>query len=923
MADRNQSTERQVGRRVIPRRSLRLRLFDRLHGTASRRSRGQGIVEFALILPLLLLVVMGTIEFGYVLTVYTGLFNAAREGVRVGVVQPGDVDHIITSARDRIFLVNPNAPTINVWFDDGPGTSPKDAEDVAIGDRVLVEVEYDLPTITPLIQPFVPSLPVHTQAARTITSLNVLPPPGTGTGGSAPDNDWDGVPDEFDNCPLVYNADQADTDGDGLGDACDNCPEVPNPNQTDSDGDGMGDACDPVSIAVEGVVNPEMAHEGDTLAFSYQVINNGSSDLISVTLGDGLGNQWTIGDLPQGSSASASASVSATVTTVYVVQASGVGPAGEVVGASDDMAVVVLGPAIRVVVEARPQRVYAGEEVLFRYAVQNIGDCLLSNVVVTDSFGTVIDAPDLPVGSSAMFWNVRRLVFETTTHQVRVTGEDVIGGVASDSDSVRVYVIEYLDPIDIVEPLLAGSTVVTGTAEAGRSVSIRDLMDPNYSVRSVLVQPSGRYEFTALAPLVEDHVMVVEGYGEADSAVVRPVEPVAPIVLTAPCHGTARLNGTAEPAKEVTLVVAESGYNATTTVAANGQFSFTLPAGITFQAAQTLVVSGYGLSASAAVDPCGNQPYITLSPQCGESDRPTSVVVHAYNWVFQNKTDHANITFDGTTVGKWDAGDGQLPEWQKTVTVVAGAGEHEFLVYSLKKPYTVYASLPFLSPCPSSNLVVRDLTLVTTDVISTYQPVVFQATIANVGALPVNRMFWTDLRAAEPYTKSWSWGAVSSLAAGASMPLTITIQDGFPVTGTYHVWALVDSWNQVAESVETDNQSNEITVTISDSGAAPTTTLEGTGTIIGETWVSLGGVPVPHGRTSVSVYRGATLDDAELVATTISGEDAQYSVSGLEAGTYIVAGETWIDGVRYSRTYMDVVVYEDDTTVLAIILYRG
>ncbi|NLF03244.1 MAG: hypothetical protein GX601_19945, partial [Anaerolineales bacterium] len=443
---------------------------------------------------------MGTVEFGYVLTVYTGLFNAAREGVRVGIVQPGDVDHIITSARDRIFLVNPNAPTINVWFDDGPQPSDThvcgddtltaggytDASQAVIGDRVLVEVEYDLPTITPLIQPFAPTLRVCTMAVRTITSLNVLPPPGTGTGGSAPDSDWDGVPD-----------------------ALDNCPAVPNPNQADSDGDVAGDACDPVSIAVEGVVNPEMAHEGDALAFSYQVINNGSSDLISVTLGDGLGNQWTIGDLPQGSSASASASVSATVTTVYVVQASGVGPAGEVVGASDDMAVVVLGPAIRVVVEARPQRVYAGEEVLFRYAVQNIGDCLLSNVVVTDSFGTVIDAPDLPVGSSAMFWDVRRLVFETTTHQVRVTGEDVIGGVASDSDSVRVYVIEYLDLFDIVEPLLAGSTVVTGTAEAGRTVSIRDLMDANYSVRSVLVQPSGRYEFTALAPLVENHVMVV------------------------------------------------------------------------------------------------------------------------------------------------------------------------------------------------------------------------------------------------------------------------------------------------------------------------------------------------------------------------------------------------------------------------------
>ena len=47
-----------------------------------------------------------------------------------------------------------------------------------------------------------------------------------------------------DNCPTVYNPDQADTDSDGLGNLCDNCPAIPNPNQWDYDSDGVGDACD-------------------------------------------------------------------------------------------------------------------------------------------------------------------------------------------------------------------------------------------------------------------------------------------------------------------------------------------------------------------------------------------------------------------------------------------------------------------------------------------------------------------------------------------------------------------------------------------------------------------------------------------------------------------------------------------------------
>lgn len=71
------------------------------------------------------------------------------------------------------------------------------------------------------------------------------------------DQDEDGVPDYIDNCPDVFNPDQADMNGDGVGDACtpdtdqdgypddsDNCPYIPNPNQMDTDLDGLGDVCD-------------------------------------------------------------------------------------------------------------------------------------------------------------------------------------------------------------------------------------------------------------------------------------------------------------------------------------------------------------------------------------------------------------------------------------------------------------------------------------------------------------------------------------------------------------------------------------------------------------------------------------------------------------------------------------------------------
>jgi hypothetical protein len=46
-----------------------------------------------------------------------------------------------------------------------------------------------------------------------------------------PDVDYDGVLNAVDNCPNIYNPDQADADGDGVGDICDICPDIYNPAQ--------------------------------------------------------------------------------------------------------------------------------------------------------------------------------------------------------------------------------------------------------------------------------------------------------------------------------------------------------------------------------------------------------------------------------------------------------------------------------------------------------------------------------------------------------------------------------------------------------------------------------------------------------------------------------------------------------------------
>lgn len=58
------------------------------------------------------------------------------------------------------------------------------------------------------------------------------------------DLDDDGIAQLPDNCPRLYNPEQADRDHDLIGDLCDNCPDLANVPQLDGDHDGLGDACD-------------------------------------------------------------------------------------------------------------------------------------------------------------------------------------------------------------------------------------------------------------------------------------------------------------------------------------------------------------------------------------------------------------------------------------------------------------------------------------------------------------------------------------------------------------------------------------------------------------------------------------------------------------------------------------------------------
>jgi hypothetical protein len=61
-----------------------------IHRRHQRSESGQALVEFALVVPLLVLIVLGIIDFGRIFYTYEALANAAREGARYCALKPGD-----------------------------------------------------------------------------------------------------------------------------------------------------------------------------------------------------------------------------------------------------------------------------------------------------------------------------------------------------------------------------------------------------------------------------------------------------------------------------------------------------------------------------------------------------------------------------------------------------------------------------------------------------------------------------------------------------------------------------------------------------------------------------------------------------------------------------------------------------------------
>ena len=114
----------------------------------NNKLKGQSLAEFALILPMMLLVVMGIFDLGRGIYMYSAVHNAAREGARYGAIDHCNATAIQDAARSvsgdlgSSFTID---TPLKVYSPDGQP------------ERIVVTVRYNFQTVTPLIGSFLGS----------------------------------------------------------------------------------------------------------------------------------------------------------------------------------------------------------------------------------------------------------------------------------------------------------------------------------------------------------------------------------------------------------------------------------------------------------------------------------------------------------------------------------------------------------------------------------------------------------------------------------------------------------------------------------------------------------------------------------------------------------------------------------------------
>lgn len=147
-----------------------------LRDTKDKKSqRGQSLVELALSLMVILMLLMGAIDFGIALFAYVSMRDAAQDGAIYGSINPTDVTGIKNRAVDAasdVIAVDPNNVIVTI------NGSACEGLDLTSGtpNTLQVLITHQHPVSTPLVGAMIGSQTITLRAQVTNTILSPICP---------------------------------------------------------------------------------------------------------------------------------------------------------------------------------------------------------------------------------------------------------------------------------------------------------------------------------------------------------------------------------------------------------------------------------------------------------------------------------------------------------------------------------------------------------------------------------------------------------------------------------------------------------------------------------------------------------------------------------------------------------------------------
>jgi Flp pilus assembly protein TadG len=144
----------------------------RWFGRQGRESgRGQALTEFALVMPIFVLMLAGMADFGMGVYADMTVINAAREGARLGAVDPGNTSAVEARVRAMATNLDQGRLAVSVTCQRPSGSSFTSCSGTPwqTGDATVVRVDYRYSMMFPLL--FGTEIPMQSEVSMRIEGV--------------------------------------------------------------------------------------------------------------------------------------------------------------------------------------------------------------------------------------------------------------------------------------------------------------------------------------------------------------------------------------------------------------------------------------------------------------------------------------------------------------------------------------------------------------------------------------------------------------------------------------------------------------------------------------------------------------------------------------------------------------------------------